>query len=169
MSGNGRVKGISGHTIMVELDTLEGFEIDTIVEVKKHRAKRSLSSNAYFHVLVGKLAEKLQISFSECKNTLITSYGQIETLDDETPAIIKTNVANDIMSQSELLHAKPIHVEDTDAFWYRLYRGTHTYNSYEMAKLIDGTVEECKLQGIETMTPDELMRLTNYEKQGYKV
>ena len=166
----GVIKGISGHTLLLELDEQVTYPIDEIVDVKisKHKKKRSLSANAYFHLLVGKLAEKLQISFSECKNMLITSYGQIEYLDDQ-PVIIKTNIPYERMSQNELLHAKPIYVEDTDAFWYRLYRGTHSYNSVEMGKLIDATVEECKSQGIETMTPDELMRLENYAKQGYKV
>ena len=50
------------------------------------------------------------------------------------------------------------------AYWYRLYRGTHTYDSKEMAMLIDGTIEECKEQGIETMTPNELERLKGYER-----
>ena len=159
----GRIKGISGHTVMIELDDLKGLQVEGLVEVKKKQKRRSLSANAYFHVLVGKLADKLQISFSECKNMLITSYGQIEYLGDE-PAIIKTNIPYEVMSQNELLHAKPIHVEDTDAYWYRLYRGTHTYDAVEMGKLIDGTIEECKLQDIETMTPDELMRLENYAK-----
>ena len=32
-------------------------------------------------------------------------------------------------------------------------------NTYEMSKLIDGTVEEAQSIGIETMTPDELAHL----------
>ena len=99
---------------------------------------------------------------------LITSYGQIEYLDDQ-PVIIKTNIPYELMSENELLHAKPIYVGDTDAYWYRLYRGSHSYDSYEMKQLIDKTIEECMAQGIETMTPDELMRLENYAKQGYTV
>lgn len=77
---------------------------------------------------------------------------------------IKTNIPADKMAQSETLHCKPIFVAGTDAFWYRIYRGTHTYDSREMALLIDGTIEECKLQGIETLTPNELLRLEGYEK-----
>lgn len=161
----GVIKGISGNTLLLELTDPVSFPIDEVVDIKitKHRAKRSLSANAYFHVLVGKLSEKLGISFTACKNMLITSYGQIEYLDDQ-PVIIKTNIPYELMSENELLHAKPIYVGDTDAFWYRIYRGTHSYNSVEMGKLIDQTIEECKVQGIETLTPDELMRLENYAK-----
>ena len=164
----GLIKGICGLTVMLELDKEielpEGEVVD--VEIKKHREKRSLNANAYFHVLVDKLRTKLRISFTECKNDLITSYGQIEYIDGQQ-VVIKTNIPSDQMRKSEVLHClcvKATKEEDTDVFFYRVYRGSHTYDSREMAQLIDGTVEECKLQGIETMTPDELARLEGYEK-----
>lgn len=168
----GLIKGICGLTVMLELDKEielpEGEVVD--VEIKKHREKRSLNANAYFHVLVDKLRTKLRISFTECKNDLITSYGQIEYIDGQQ-VVIKTNIPSDQMRKSEVLHClcvKATKEEDTDVFFYRVYRGSHTYDSREMAQLIDGTVEECKLQGIETMTPDELARLEGYEKQSYR-
>ena len=165
----GVIKGISGRHIWLETSTTVMLPIDTEVdiEIKKHREKRSLSANAYFHVLTDKLRQALKISFAECKNNLITSYGQIEYI-DEVPVTIKTNIPADVMRENETLHCKPIHVEDTDAYWYRVYRGTHTYNSQEMAMLIDGTVEECKEQGIETLTPNELLKLEGYEKYSHK-
>ena len=165
----GVIKGISGRHIWLETSTTVLLPIDTEVdiEIKKHREKRSLSANAYFHVLTDKLRQVLKISFAECKNNLITSYGQIEYIDDE-PVTIKTNIPADVMRENETLHCKPLHVEDTDAYWYRVYRGTHTYNSQEMAMLIDGTIEECKAQGIETLTPNELLKLEGYEKYSHR-
>ena len=165
----GVIKGISGRHIWLETSTTVLLPIDTEVdiEIKKHREKRSLSANAYFHVLTDKLRQALKISFAECKNNLITSYGQIEYIDDE-PVTIKTNIPADVMRENETLHCKPLHVEDTDAYWYRVYRGTHTYNSQEMAMLIDGTIEECKAQGIETLTPNELLKLEGYEKYSHR-
>lgn len=165
----GVIKGISGRHIWLETSTTVLLPIDTEVdiEIKKHREKRSLSANAYFHVLTDKLRQALKISFAECKNNLITSYGQIEYIDDE-PITIKTNIPADVMRENETLHCKPLHVEDTDAYWYRVYRGTHTYNSQEMAMLIDGTIEECKAQGIETLTPNELLKLEGYEKYSHR-
>lgn len=44
-----------------EYDRLKDKEKLT-VEIKQYREKRSLSANAYFHVLVGKLADKLGTS-----------------------------------------------------------------------------------------------------------
>lgn len=45
-------------------------------------------------------------------------------------------------------------------------RGSHTYDTDEMAKLIDGTVYEAKELGIETMTPEPNQR--NERKMGYE-
>ena len=45
------------------LDELRGMDDkDIVLEAKISRNKRSLNANAYFHVLVGKIAEKLTIS-----------------------------------------------------------------------------------------------------------
>ena len=179
----GVIKGICGLTVMLELDRDIEFPEGEIVdiEIKKHREKRSLNANAYFHVLVDKLRTKLRISFTECKNDLITSYGQIEYIDGQQ-VVIKTNIPTDQMRKSEVLHClcvkadKEVNrrfnghtvIEDvTEVYFYRVYRGSHTYDSREMAQLIDGTIEECKLQGVETMTPDELARLEGYEKYSH--
>ena len=39
------------------------------------------------------------------------------------------------------------------------YYGSSSYNSSEMAKLIDLVVQECQQQGIETKTPVEISSL----------
>lgn len=164
----GVIKALSGRlvTIMLHSDIEygEGDEVD--VEIKKHRDKRSLSANAYFHVLVDKLRQALKISFAECKNNLITSYGQIDYIGDEQ-VIVKTNIPPEVMRTNETLHCLCVKASkegDTEVFFYRVYRGSHTYDSQEMAQLIDGTIEECKLQDIETLSPYELARLEGYAK-----
>ena len=40
-----------------------------------------------------------------------------------------------------------------------LYYGSSTYDSAQMARLIDLVVQECQAQGIETKTPEELALL----------
>lgn len=129
-------------------------------EHKEHR-KRSLDSNAYFHVLADKLRQKLGISLARCKNHLIADYGQILYLGDE-PMIYKTNAPEEYMMELETLHTKCVKVtteNGREVFFYRVYRGSHEYNTEEMSRLINGTVEECKAQGIETATPDEIARM----------
>lgn len=162
----GIIKGISGNHIWLETTMAMTLSVNTEVdiEIKEHREKRSLNANAYFHKLVDELRQKLRISFAACKNQLITSYGQIEYIGD-VPATIKTNIEPERMREVETLHCMSISVADEEGvYWYRVYRGTHTYDTKEMSILIDGTIEECKTQGIETMTPNELMRLKGYER-----
>lgn len=139
-------------------DKNQEFDLQPHKDVKH----RSLDSNAYFHVLCDKLRQKLGISMARCKNHLIADYGQVYYLDDETPMIYKTNAPEDYMLELETIHTKCVKVtkeNDKDVFFYRVYRGSSTYNSSEMAALIKGTVEECKAQDIETATPDELAHM----------
>ena len=154
-------------TMRVNEDVAAGYEelkdLECLdISIEKHRRRRSLDANAYFHVLVGKIADKLRISKQRCKNILIGRYGQIEYLDDGIPAVIKTNVSVDKMLEQETLHVVPCGVDVQDGKeinYFRIYRGSHTYDTREMSILIDGTVQEAKELGIETMTPAEIERM----------
>ena len=133
------------------------------IEEYKERKHRSLDSNAYFHVLVQKLAQVQNppISFARCKNEMIASYGQPEYI-DETQVIIKSNLPAEKMLEQEYLHVACVKIEvekGKEVYFYRVYRGSHTYNSWEMAKLIQGVVQECQQVGIETATPDEIAHM----------
>lgn len=167
----GTLKGKSGRSVMLEVSKDIPYEIGDELDITldKHRKKRSRDANAYFHVLVDELRQALNISFTACKNHLITSYGQIEYIGDE-PATVKSNIPPEQMQEVETLHCKPIGVKNPEegVYWYRVYRGSHTYNTKEMGTLIEGTVFECQAQGIETMTPAEIARLKVYEKYSHR-
>lgn len=144
------------------------------IEPHKEKAKRSLNANAYFHVLVQKLAQAQTppISLARCKNMMIADYGQPEYIDGQQ-AIIKSNVPHEKMQEIEYLHTALVKVSEennTPVYFYRIYRGSHTYNTEEMQKLIAGTVQECENVGIETATPNEIARMIaqwgeKYEKK----
>ena len=145
---------------LLDADKEKLFDLDE----HKEKKPRSLDSNAYFHVLVGKLAQALTppISKAACKNMMIADYGQPEIDDNGEVIIYKTNAPPSYMEDQEHIHTKLIKVtveNDKNVYFYRVNRGTHTYNSAEMSKLIDGTVQECKNVGIETATPDELAHM----------
>lgn len=132
------------------------------ITAKKWREKRSRDANAYFHVLVGKLADVLRISKPRCKNILIQRYGQAFLNIDDTEAVIKSPVPPSQMLEMEEPHCFPcgsVTENGVEMTLYKMYRGSRTYDTREMSILIDGTIEECKEQGIETMTPNELARL----------
>lgn len=134
-------------------------EQDKKFDLEEHKEKRSLDSNSYFHVLCDKLRQKLGISMAACKNDLITSYGQIDYDEHGKQIVLKANIPVESMREQEYLHCKPVKAESENVIFYRVYRGSHTYNTAEMSRLIEGTISECKEQGIETATPDELARM----------
>jgi hypothetical protein len=128
------------------------------IVIKLFRKKRSLDANSYFHVLVGKIAEAQTISKAKAKNILISRYGQVETLSDGSQLIYKSNAPVEYMMELEHTHCIPVKIAE-DAIFYKIYRGSHTYDTYEMSKLIEGTVADAKEMGIDTKTPDEIRRM----------
>ncbi len=138
------------------LNSLTGKVID--LTAGTHRNRRSLDANAYFHVLITKIANVNGISAAHAKNMMIARYGVPEILENGTQLYYKTNAPWEYMRESETIHCVPVRYEGTATF-YRIMRGTHTYDSKEMSDLINGTVMEAKELGIETETPDEIERM----------
>ena len=153
----------------VSVQALQTFKtMDKLsVSIKRYCQKRSLDANAYFHLLVGKLADKQRISKIRCKNIMIGRYGQVDYIDGQ-PVMIKTQIPVSDMLEQENLHCLPCGGKTEEnglqTYFYRVYRGSHTYNTEEMSILIDGVVQEAKEQGIETETPDEIERLKSLWK-----
>ena len=140
-----------------DIESYKGKDLD--IEFKIHKEKRSLNANAYFHVLCGRMAQKIGRSMSYVKNNMISSYGQVLILNDEQ-MVMKSNIPPETMEEQEILHTKLAKVgAEPKTYFYRIYRGSSTYNTEEMSKLIDGTVMEAKQLGIETMTPDQMKRM----------
>ena len=153
-------------------ENLDGIEKldgkDLKIKVIKSTRPRSLNANAYFHVLCDRLRQELGVSMAKMKNDLITSYGQIEYITEGQALIYKTNAPVEYIQELEDAHMKFIKQSEDGAYWYKVYRGSHTYNTDEMRMLLEGTVAEAKEQGIETKTPDELARLAALWGEGSK-
>lgn len=147
-------------------ETIEKYvDKDLDITLKLYKEKRSLNANAYFHVLVEKIAGVHNVTHTEIHNQLIADYG---FMDEEITNIILDDAID--WRRIETLHLKPTSATRMmdNGRLYRVYyvmRGSHTYNTAEMSRLIDGTVSEAKELGIETLTPDELERM----KQAWKV
>lgn len=164
ITGKWNITFASPNLPLTELEKVAADELT--IEVKKFRERRSMNANAYFHVLVGKIADVLNEDKTVVKNNLIASYGQILFIND-APAIIKTQIPPEQMLKQEQLHVRPCGTRienELELYYYRVYRGSHEYDTKEMSILIDGTVSEAKELGIETLTPDELERM----KQSWK-
>ena len=58
------------------------YEKEISAEIKEYRKPRSLDANAYFHVLVNKIAVAQGLSDDEVKRMLVVRYGTVERDDD---------------------------------------------------------------------------------------
>ena len=153
--------------IVDELKELVSCEKLAVV-LKKWRKKRSLDANAYYWVLVSKIAEKLRSSKEEVHNLMLARYGQPEREDDGSAVVISVLERIDLTKRDDI-HVKPIGHGTVDGkrfTHYLLLRGSHTYDTKEMSILIDGVVSEAREMGIETMSTEELERLLAAWKGG---
>lgn len=135
------------------------------LEIKRYRRKRSLDANAYYWVLIGKLAKALDLSNPEAHNMMLCRYGQPELFEGKAVymTIPDTEDAEKKVANATDYHLQPTSQvrEGNDGIMYRTYkllRGSHTFNSEEMARLIDGLIGCCKEAGLpdaEIATPDE--------------
>ena len=125
------------------------------VEIKEHREKRSLDSNAYAWVLIDRLAEKLRIPKTEIYRRYIREIGgNNETVCVTAEAADKLRSGwehNGLGWQTDTMSSKlPGCVRVV------LYYGSSTYDTAQMSRLIDLIVQDCREQGIETLPPDKL-------------
>lgn len=143
---------------------LKGCEKLTI-QIKKYRKKRSLDANAYYWVLVSKLGKVLDMANPEVHNIALIRYGQPWIIDGKS---VFTTISDTEDAENQVRYAVNYHLQPTsqvregndDVMYrtYRLLRGSHLYNTEEMARLIGGMITMCKEAGIpdrEIATPEE--------------
>jgi len=133
-------------------------------EISLYKKKRSLDANAYFHVLVDKIAKAVNKSAEDVKVQMNLDYGTIA--EDENGIMAGFKALKSVPINKFFKYAKPIGecIENGKVFVkYLICKETHTLDTAEMAKLIDGVIEEAKQLGIETLTPVELENLKGYK------
>lgn len=142
-----------------QIDEIKDLE-KVKVEAKKYRNKRSLDANAYFHVLINKLARHFNMSDTEMKIKMNLEYGTVARNVDGTKVGVKVPYGTDMTSFYPYCKWFGECVENDITFEkYLFYKETHTLDSKEMSDLIEGVVQECKDAGIETMEECELKSL----------
>ena len=124
------------------------------------RKKRSLDANAYFWVLVGKIADKLRASKDEIYFEMLKKYGQSITVTVRAGLdLSRAGLKYYELFKDGISAGKPFEA-------YRVFIGSSQYDTREMSVLIDGVVQEAKELGIETLTPLELAEiLGRYEQE----
>lgn len=138
-------------------DELKDFDIS--VEIKKWREPRSRDANAYFHVLVNKIADATGQSDDEVKRALVLSYGAVAR--DDGGSVVGTMLPAKVDVNRYYPYAKwykSMSIEGRDYSCYLFYKHTSDMDSKEMARLIDGTIREAQELGIDTDTPEAKAR-----------
>jgi hypothetical protein len=133
---------------------------DLRLELKPWRERRSLDANAYFHVLVGKIAEKMVLPPEKVKHDMVLSYGTVAT--DENGAMygimIPINLdVNKVYKYAQWFDTRTVNGAEMGC--YKIYTETHLLDAEEMNRLITGVVFEAEQLGIETITPAEKAKL----------
>ena len=128
-------------------------------ELKQHKNKRSIDANALFWLYCGSLAHKLQMPKETVYRELIKDIGDnYEIVPIKNEAVDKW-VSNwsskgigwvcDILGESKLEGYTNV----------MTYYGSSTYDTKQMSTLINRVMQECKEQGIEVLTPQEMSLL----------
>lgn len=152
-------------TIEIDGDFREEFESlkssDVSVEIKKFRERRSLNANAYAWVMIGKLAAKLHITPDEVYRQYIPDVADNFVIQPVREDMIER--WNDIWCSDHIGRMTDDlgPCRKTEGYHnIRCYLGSSDYDTAQMSRLIELIVEDCKEQGIETLPPNELLRMT---------
>ena len=130
------------------------------LKLLKIKTKRSLDANAYYWVLIGKLAQRLHISTDELHGIMIERYSHVVERPDGT--IVTFTIRSDIDPREVTPYSKPLKHGEKDGKPFTVYgvlKRSSEMDKEEFSALLDGMVYECKEQGIETLPPEELARM----------
>lgn len=143
--------------------TIESFkELSSdkvVLEVSKYHKKRSKSANAYLWELVSMIAEKLNTDRETIYLWMIKDAG----------VMVSMTVIEDAIPNLEKVFRLVEVNESYDGYVdVKCYYGSSTYDSKEMARLIDYTRQEALDLGCDVYTDEEMRALydttSNYKK-----
>lgn len=128
-------------------------------EVKEVKRRRSMTQNAYYWVMLNKLAAKLRMSDKEVHHHMLRDYGVCDVF----------SIREDVPIASYFKYYEVIGKGTVNGRVFKhvkVYKGSSQMDSAEFARLIDGMREECMLQGIDVATPEEIARMRWVEPSG---
>jgi hypothetical protein len=148
---------------------------EKLFDLREHRERRSLTQNSYYWKLLSLTADKLRMSKTELHNRMLREHGQKQYLGGKlvTVMIPDTEEAERSALKAETYHIQPTAqtIQGQGGTRYRQYlflRGSSDYDTREMSVLLDGMINEAQQQGIETLTPAELEKIREYEREAEK-
>lgn len=125
-------------------------EKDKLYEVKEYKKKRNNNQNSRYWKLINELSLKLKISVKKLHFEMLKNYSQrYEIL---VPADKEIRGIEYYERKSKIIK------DGKEYIVYHVYTPSHELKIDEFAILLDGLIQECKEQGIDTRSPDEILR-----------
>ena len=120
-------------------------------ELKQFRNHRSLDSNSYCWVLLGKMANILHTTKEEVYLQELDRYGTY------THLIVKPEAVERVQSEWRTsIVLGDVTINGKVGVQIQCYYGSSSYTNLEMCKLLNGIVEDAKELGIDTASTREL-------------
>lgn len=142
---------IRDNTSLVGIDELRGEILD--IKASKFRKKRSKDANALMWHCIGLIANRLNADKWEIYLRMLKRYGQF------TYIVVKPKVVKAVKEQwRECEEIGEIDVNGEKAIQLLCYFGSHTYNTQEFSRLLEGIMEEMKELDIQPPTSEEMRR-----------
>lgn len=139
------------------IDSLEDAK-QYVMTIKEKKKKRSLDANSYFWLLCDKLAEKTRIPKTEIYRSYIKEIGGVSdtvcVLDKAVDKLCETWEQNGLGYQTDRYKSKMKGCTNVV-----LYYGSSTYDSKQMSRLIELIIQDCNINEIETLPPEQLQML----------
>lgn len=141
-----------------DIEQLKGLKLK--IEAKRYIKKRTTDANNYFWKLLQELAELEEIDTVEEYKRRVKELGifrRFRIEKDNTKTFEKMWSAQGTAWFCEISDTE--YVGDTEFKIINAYYGSSSFNSKQMARLIDGVVQDCKSYGIETKPKAEINAL----------
>lgn len=125
---------------------------DKVYEVNEVKDKRSLNANSYLWKLCTLIAEKLNTSKEEVYLEELKRYGISLIIPVEIDTTPNGYFKYYEYVQNGILNGK-------ECSWYKVFKGSSEYNTYEMSVLLNGVVADAKDLDIPTLDDFKLGEL----------
>ena len=133
------------------VDTLREYD-KLAIKIDRYKAKRSLNANNYAWKLITEIGNATRQSKEDVYFLMLKRYGQSEMVSVVAQVPVQHYFKHYEEAGESTLKGKLFK-------HYRVYKGSSEFDTDEMTIFIDGIVSEAKELGIETMTPNELLKL----------
>lgn len=138
-----------------DIEQLKGLKLK--IEAKKHIKKRTINANNYFWKLLQELCELAEMDTIEEYKRRVKELGifrRFKIEKDNINTFKRMWSAQGVAWFCEISDTE--YIGDTEFKIINAYYGSSSFNSKQMARLIDAVIQDCKVYGVETKSQLEI-------------